>query len=120
MAKAVAVMDLSKYAQYFTASYTDDVYLFQPTPTPTDDGDVSANWAVPAHVTGDVQAYSGDLAYKEYGLQADCKNRIFLPPDTVVDVGWGVAFSADAAEPELYVKWVAARKTHRMLLVGTR
>lgn len=120
MAEAVAVMDLSKYAQYFTASYTDPVYLMQPTTTPTEDGDISTAWATTGPVLGSVQAYSGDLAYKEYGLQTDCKKRIFLPPGTTVDVGWGVAFSADAAEPELYVKWAAARKTHTMLLAGTR
>lgn len=115
------MIDLSKYAGVLSALYTDDVYLFASSPDHDETyGSESEGWAAPIHVMGNVQAYSGDLAYKEYGMKADCKKRVFLPPDTTVSEGWGVAFSASAAEPELYVKWAPQNKTHRMILAGTR
>jgi hypothetical protein len=114
-------MDLSKYGLFLTVLYTDDVYLFAPV-TVRDEtyGSVSESWAAPVHVIGSVQDYGGDLAFKEYGMQVSCEKHIFLPPDTVVSEGWGVAFTSDVTEPELYVKWAPANKTHRFILAGTR
>lgn len=115
-------MDLSGYAKYLNATYTDEVYFFMPADNDqTDDyGDPVDAWKPQPMVMGSVQEYSGDLAFKEYGMQVDCKKRIFLPPGTVVSPGWGVAFAAAAAKPELIVKWAPAKKTHKMVLAGTR
>ena len=114
-------MDLSAYAKYFNSTYTDGVYFFMPTSSgQTDDyGDPAQNWQPQPVVMGSVQAYSGNTAAKEYGLQVDCQKRIFQPPDTAVEPGWGVAFSAAAAVPEMYVKYAPQNKTHRMVLAGT-
>lgn len=115
------MMDLSRYAKYFAPLYTDEVYFFMPAAgNPDAYGDVATAYTRQPIVMGSVQPYSGDLAFKEYGMQADCKKRIFLPPGTEVSKGWGVAFSADATEPELIVKWAPLYKTHRMVLAGTR
>ena len=115
-------MDLSAYAKYFSPLYTDEVYFFIPSDsgTVTNDGDPVITWQLQPKVMGSVQDYSGDLAYQEYGMKVDCKKRAFMPPGTAIDVGWGIAFSADATEPELIVKWAPAYKTHRMILAGTR
>lgn len=114
-------MDLSAYAKYFNAQYTDEVYFFMPVASGTDDyGDTVFTWQTQPVVMGNAQAYSGDLAWKEYGMKVDCKKRIFLPPGTAAEVGWGVAFSADATEPELFVKWAPQNKTHTLVLAGTR
>lgn len=111
-------MELAQYAKYFDASYTDDVYLYQPTVT-NDHGDIVTSWTRQGPIKGSVQDYSGDLAYKEYGIQVDCKKRIFAPAGTIVDAGWGFSSSA-SDEPELIVKWAPQYKTHRMILAGTR
>jgi hypothetical protein len=122
MAEAVAVMDLTVYAKYFVFTYTDEVYFFMPSDsgTVTDDGDPVITWQPQPKAMGSVQAYSGDLAEKEYGLKVECQKRIFLTPDTIASEGWGVAFSAAATAPELYVKWAPQNKTHRLVLAGTR
>ena len=112
-------MDLSAYAKYFSPLYTDDVYLYEPSSTIDDCGDTITVWTRHDPVRGSVQDYSGDLAYQEYGMKVDCKKRVFVPPGTAVDVGWGFASTA-AVEPELIVKWAPAYKTHRMILAGTR
>lgn len=114
-------MDLAKYASYFNILYNDDVYLLQPiTGTDSTYGSTVKAWQSPILFKGNVQAYSGELAFNEYGLRITCEKRIFLPPDTTVSEGWGVAFSADAVKPELYVKWAPQNKTHRLILAGTR
>jgi hypothetical protein len=114
-------MNFSAYAGYFTALYNDDVYLFQPGDnTPDANGDVTPNWQLQVPAIGNVQAYSGDLAFKEYGIHVTCEKQIFLPPTVTVSEGWGIAFSSALTEPELYVKHVEPNKTHTFILAGTR
>ena len=114
-------MNLSKYAPYFTTTYTDDVYLFEPDSTKDSTyGSVEEGWKTPTHATGNVQAYSGDLAFKEYGIEKSCEKRVFLPPDTIVSEGWGISFTSTATKPELFVKYAPQNKTHRFILAGTR
>jgi hypothetical protein len=114
-------MDFSVYAGYFTALYNDDVYLFEPITTkdPVYKSSITA-WQEPVHAVGNVQAYSGDLAFKEYGIHVTCEKQIFLPPTVMVLEGWGIAFSSALTEPELYVKHVEPNKTHTFILAGTR
>jgi hypothetical protein len=115
------MLDISKISGALSMLYTDDIYLFEPNPTKDGTyGSVMEGWKDPVHVMGNAQTYSGDLAFKEYGIQKSCEKRVFLPTDTTVSEGWGVSFSSAATKPELYVKWAPQNKTHRFILAGTR
>lgn len=113
-------MNLEFYAGYLFDFHNEDVWIFNPLPVKNETyGSISSGWVKSGPYKGNVQPYSGDLASHDYGEKAECKKRVFLPPDVSISEGWGIAFS-DLSEPELIVKWAPIYKTHRMVLAGTR
>ena len=114
------MMNLSAFATYLNILYTDDVYLFQPASSgDAVYGSAEQGWQRAGPFKGNVQQYTGDLAFKEYGMYTNCKVRVFLPTSVDADVGWGVAF-CDTQTPELLVRWAPQNKTYLLLLAGTR
>lgn len=110
-------MDLSAYVSELAILHDKTVRLFSKGRAPSDYIGDSYKWQPNGSILCSALPVTDKLTIELYGPRVECMMLLHAAPDAPVLDGMGVAFNADATEPEYAVVSVKKRMTYTYVLI---